>query len=146
MLPKYIVGIALGFGVYVMGITTMARHEATGGPSPNLSTGLLVTMMGAAMLAFAPQMAKNPVGWHVSPSRVFPIMIGMIAFPVVLRGLRAIGDPTPIRIQVTIRVGIFTIIPLAASFAFLGAGPVWGLAIFVLTVPSIMLALRFRVT
>ncbi len=146
LVPKYVVGIALGFGVYVMGITTMARHEATGGPSPNLSTGILVTIMGAAILAFAPQMAGNAVGWHVSPNKVFPIMIGMIAFPVILRGLRAIGDPTPIKIQTTIRVGIFTIIPLAASFAFLAPGPAWGLIVFMLTIPSLMLALRFRVT
>ena len=146
LFPKYVFGIALGFGVYVMGITTMARHEATGGPSPNLSTGLMVTMIGAAILAFAPQLARDPMPWHVSPKGVFPIMIGLIALPVVLRGLRATGDPTPVKIQTTIRVGIFTIIPLAASFAFLGAGPVWGVAVFMLTLPSIILSLRFRVT
>lgn len=146
LLPKYILGIAIGFGVYVMGITTMARHEATGGASPNLATGLVVMILGAAMLAFAPQLARNPIGWHASPRQTFPILIGMIALPVVLRGLRALADPTPIKIQTTIQVGILTIIPLAASFAFLGAGPVWGLAVFMLSVPAMFLSLRFRVT
>jgi 4-hydroxybenzoate polyprenyltransferase len=144
--PKYVVGIALGFGVYVMGITTMARHEATGGPSPHLSTGLLVTTVGIVILALAPQLAEGPMPWHISSRKVFPIMIGMIGCPVVLRGWRATSDPTPVKIQTTIRVGIFTIIPLAASFAFLGAGPAWGVAVFLLSIPSIMLALRFRVT
>ncbi len=137
--PKYVIAIALGFGIYVMGITTMARHEATGGPSANLSTGLLLILIGAAVLAFAPRTAVNPVGWHISPANGFPIMIGMISLPVVLRGVRAVSDPTPAKIQATIRVGILTIIPLAASFACLGAGLGWGLAVFSLEIPSIAL-------
>ena len=146
LIPKYLVAIALGFGVYVMGITTMARREATGGPSLNLPTGLLVTIVGVVILALAPRLEPNPAGWHVSPVRVFPIMIGMIAFPVVVRGLRAINDPTPVRIQTTIKVGVLTIIPLAASFACLGAGPAWGVTIFVLVIISTGLAAQFRVT
>jgi 4-hydroxybenzoate polyprenyltransferase len=146
LFPMHVVGAALGFGVYVMGITTMARREAAGGRSPNLPTGLLVTITGAAMLAFAPQLAPPGMPWHVAPARVFPLMIGIIACPVVLRGFRAVGDPTPARIQTAIRVGILTIIPLAASFAVLGAGPEWGVAVFLLTAPSIMLSVQFRVT
>lgn len=146
LFPKYVIAIALGFGIYVMGITAMARNEATGGTILNLFVGLIFIIVGAALLAFAPQTAENPVGWHVSPSTIFPIMIGMIALPVVLRGLRAVGDPTPAKIQTTIRVGILTIIPLAASFAVLGAGPAWGLAVFSLAIPSIALAMTFRVT
>jgi 4-hydroxybenzoate polyprenyltransferase len=144
--PTYVVCIAAGFGIYVMGITTMARHEATGGRSPNLAAGLVLMIVGTAALAFAPQMADNRVGWHVSPTQIFPIMIGMIAFPVVVRGAAAIRDPTPTKIQTTIRVGILTIIPLAASFAMLGAGPTWGLAVFMLAIPAVILAIKFRVT
>ena len=146
LFEKYLLGIAVGFGVYIMGITTMARREAEGGPSSNLQIGLVVTTLGALMLAFAPQLNPNQAGWAVPANGVFPIMIGAIAFPVVLRGFRAVRDPTPIKIQTTIRIGIFTIIPLAASFAFLGAGPWWGLALFGLTIPSLYFSLRFRVT
>ena len=146
LFPKYVVTIALGFGVYVMGITTMARHEDKGGPSPNLHLGLVVTALGSIMLAVAPQMSTNQAGFHVSPRDVFPFMIGMIALPVLIRGFGAVRDPSPLKIQTTIRVGILTIIPLAASFAALGAGPTWGIAIFLLAVPTIYLSLRFRVT
>ena len=38
------------------------------------------------------------------------------------------------------------IIPLAASYAFLGAGPWWGLGLFSLTIPSLYFSLKFRVT
>lgn len=145
-IPAYVIGIAIGFGVYITGITTMARNEATGGRSPMLALGLGLIIAGAAGLAFAPQLADDPRGWFVSPLNVFPIMIGMIAFPVVVRGARAVREPTPVKIQSTIRVGIMTIIPLAASFAVLGAGPTWGVSVLGLMIPAVYLGKRFRVT
>jgi len=146
LFPKFVIAIALGFGVYIMGITTIARNEAVGGPSPDLYRGLLFTMIGAAVLAFAPQTAVGNFNWQISPRGEFPILIGMIAFPVTLRGLRLVNEPTAEKIQTLVRVGILTLIPLAAAFAFLGAGPVWGLLVFSLVVPAIMLARQFRVT
>lgn len=146
LIPKYLLGIAFGFGVYIMGVTTMASHEATGGATHHLGIGIIVTTLGELCLAFAPQLAGGPMGWHISAGRVFPLMIGMIAFPVIMRAIRAARAPTPTNVQTTIRVGVLTIIPLAACFAMLGAGPTWGLAVFALVVPSIILATRFRVT
>jgi 4-hydroxybenzoate polyprenyltransferase len=144
-LPSYVLAAASGFGVYVMGITTMARREASGGRTPNLFVGWIVTIVGVAMMAMAPQLIDGPKGFHVAPN-AFALLIAMVASPAVFRGLRAIYEPTPIKIQMAIRVGILTIIPLAACYAFLGAGPFWGLMIFLLTFPSISLSLRFRVT
>jgi len=146
LFEKYLLGIAVGFGVYIMGITTMARREAEGGPSSNLQIGLVVTTLGALMLAFAPQLDANRAGWALPVNGTFPMMIAAISFPVVLRGFRAVREPTPVKIQTTIRIGIFTIIPLAASYAFLGAGPWWGLGLFSLTIPSLYFSLKFRVT
>lgn len=146
LFEKYLLGIAVGFGVYIMGITTMARREAEGGPSSNLQIGLVVTTLGALMLACAPQLDANRAGWALPVNGVFPMMIAAISFPVVLRGIRAVREPTPLKIQTTIRIGIFTIIPLAASYAFLGAGPWWGLGLFSLTIPSLYFSLKFRVT
>ena len=144
--PTYVIAIALGFGIYITGVTSMARREATGGASLNLTSGLVVMIVGAAVLAFAPNAAENPAGWHVSPTRIFPVVIAMIALPVVRRGILAVRDPTPSKIQTTIRLGILTIIPLSAAFAVLGAGPIWGLVVISLWIPSIFLAMRFRVT
>ncbi|MCG8652769.1 MAG: hypothetical protein MI861_23215, partial [Pirellulales bacterium] len=146
LFPKYVLAIAFGFGIYVMGLTTMARHEAGGGPSADLNRGLAMTIIGSAVLAFGPQTAPGNLGWHMSPQNAFPLMIGMIVLPVIMRGIRATRDPSPVKIQTAIRVGILSIIPLAAAFAFLGSGAVCGLAVFSLAVPSILLATRFRVT
>lgn len=145
-IPNYILGIAFGFGVYIMGVTTMARHEATGGRTALLTTGMVVMMVGIAILAFSPQLSAGPLDWHTDVVGTFPWMVGLIGLPVVVRAVRAVTDPTPRNIQTTIRIGILSIIPLAASFAFLGAGSFWGLAVFSLVVPSVILAARFRVT
>ncbi|TWU54528.1 prenyltransferase [Rubripirellula tenax] len=147
LIPKYLLGIAMGFGVYIMGLTTMARREAVGGPSHNLPMGWIVTVLGCVLLAFAPQLARGAiVDWNVSPRDTFPLLIGMVAFPVIIRAFRAVRDPAPAKIQIAIRIGILSIIPLAAAYAYLGAGPVWALVIFALVIPSIVLATKFRVT
>lgn len=146
LFPQYLLGIAAGFGIYIMGITTMARREAVGGRSPNLLTGYLVTMVGLGLLAFAPSMTKGEFQWWMNPDRQFPLLIGLIACPMLLRGLRLQVEPTPTNIQNAIRAGILSIIPLAASFAFLGAGRMWGLIVFALIIPAIILAARLRVT
>ncbi|MFK8113172.1 MAG: UbiA family prenyltransferase [Rubripirellula sp.] len=151
LFPRYVVGIALGFGVYIMGITTMARQEAavedefSSRRSPTLSTGLLVTVIGCVLLAYAPTTNHGVVGWYL-PTQAFALVIGMIAIPVLLRALRAVSDPTPAKIQTTIRVGILSIIPLAAAVAFLGAGPAYGASIFALALPAVLIAAKFRVT
>lgn len=148
VVPRYLMGIALGFGVYIMGITTMARDEATGGHLINLRTGFLVMLIGALMLAFAAGLAGplEHATWVVRPGGRFVMLIGLIVFPVVVRGLRALKNPEPAVIGNTIRAGILTIIPLAASFAFLGAGQAWGLAVFALVIPALLLSMRFQVT
>ena len=144
--PPHLIAIAIGFGVYITGITTMARKEAVGGRTPNLILGWATMVSGIIILGLAPRLAENRFGWHISPDDAFPIMIGLIALPVVVRGYRAIVEPTPRHIQTSIRVGILSIIPLAATFATLGAGVVWGLAILALAAPSMLLARLFRVT
>jgi 4-hydroxybenzoate polyprenyltransferase len=145
-LPLYVWGIATGFGVYVMGITTMARHEATGGQRPVLATGLAITVLGILLLALTPRFSAPTADWHVDPNRIFPLLIGLIGLPVVMRAWRALQDPLPRNIQHTIRSGILSIIPLAGCFALLGSGTLGGLAILSLLIPTRLLATRFRVT
>ena len=103
-------------------------------------------MAGAGILALAPSMAPAGVAWRVSPDRGFPMLVGLIALAVFLRGIRAILDPQPNNLQMLIRVAVLTVIPFSAAIALLAAGPVWALGIFVLVVPAIVLSARFRVT
>lgn len=148
IIPRAILGIAFGFGVYVMGITTLARDEATGGHLINLRTGFVVMLLGALLLAFAPGLAdaQQRGAWVIRPGGMFVMLIWLIVLPVAVRGFRVQFDPTPAAIGNTIRAGILTIIPLAACFAFLGAGQVAALGIFALLIPSLLLSMKLRVT
>ncbi|MEM0924850.1 MAG: hypothetical protein AAGJ83_02315, partial [Planctomycetota bacterium] len=148
VVPRYIVGIAFAMGVYVMGVTLMARNEATGNRTINLRTGFAVLLIGAFLLAFAPGLARpqDRAGWAIQPNGQFVFLIWLIILPVAVRALRIQFDPQPASIGHAIRAGVLTIIPLSAVFAFLGAGQSAGLAVFLLLIPSILLALRLRVT
>ena len=144
--PKHLIAIALGFGIYVAGITSIARNEAIGGRSASLNSGMVLLIVGIVILAFAPQLAAGNLGWQFSPRGTFPILIGLIGLPVIMRGMRLFRNPTAGNIQNMIRAGLLTIIPLAASFALLGAGRIWGITIFALVAPALLVASRMRVT
>ena len=146
VIPRETLAIASGFGIYIMGVTTMARREATGGSRQHLVVGGMSTTLGVICLALSPRASAGDRSYFLDTQSVFPILIGMIALPVLLRAVRAIKNPSPPVIQVTIKAGILTIIPLAAAFAALGAGPLWGAVIFSLVIPSFLLSGRFRVT
>ena len=147
-IPTYLLGTAFGFGVYVMGITTLARDEALGGKLVNLRVGFLVLLVGVGMLAVAPDLAtsKQSADWQWSSGRPFYVLIGVCAVPVALRGIRLQLAPSGPKLGETIRVGLLSIIPLSAAFAALGAGPRWGAAFLAMALPAMVLATRLRVT
>ena len=147
-IPRYVLGAALGFGVYVMGITTIARDEALGGHQINLRSGFLLMVIGSVLLAFAPGLSEpaDRAAWQVTLGMQFALLVGLIVFPVLIRAFRIQFEPDGKAIGNTIRAGLLTIIPLSAAYALLGAGPAGALAIFALVVPAIVLAMRLRVT
>ncbi|QDV65923.1 UbiA family prenyltransferase [Crateriforma conspicua] len=147
--PTWLLGMAAGMGMFVMGVTTIGRREAEktiDGFQPNLWTGTIVVALGGAMVGVAPRLGINAVAWQLSPGGPFLLLVAMVVFPVVVRGFRAARLGTPDSIQSAVRSGVLTIIPLAAAIAFLGAGPFWGLLIFAGVMPALGLSRYFRVT
>jgi 4-hydroxybenzoate polyprenyltransferase len=141
-----VMAFAIGFGTYIMGVTTIGRREAVGGRFSELLVGTVVTTAGIAILAIAPRFSAPGVHWYLSPERTFPILIGFIGGPVVASAFRLQRDPSPMNIQSTVRAGILSLIPLAAAVALLGAGRGWGLAICAMVVPALFMSVKFRVT
>ncbi|MEM9587145.1 MAG: UbiA family prenyltransferase, partial [Planctomycetota bacterium] len=118
-LPPRTLLVAAGFGVYITGITLIARREATGGRSIHLPVGFALVASGALLLSIAPMLGAQ---WaeSVRPIEVilgpFQLLILLIAGPVMLRSASLLRDPRPAAIQNTIRAGIQAIIPLAARY------------------------------
>lgn len=144
--PMHVLGLAAGFGVYITGITAISRGETEGGNRIDLITGLLVAMVGAALLAFSPRVAPAGTPWAFLPDGRFAILVGLITLPVILRGCRTIADPQPLMIQSLIRSGLLNLIPYSAVIALITVGMGWALAIFALAFAATITAARFRVT
>ncbi len=144
--PLHVLGLAAGFGVYITGITTISRGETEGGNRTDLVTGLLVAVVGAAILAVAPRFAPADTPWMFLPDDRFAILMGLITLPVVIRGIRTIADPQPMMIQNLIRAGILNLIPYSAVIALITAGMGWALVIFALAIAATITSARFRVT
>lgn len=137
---------AAGFGIYVMGITIMARQEAGETQKSQLATGLAVLLAGCLVLALSPRLAGSDAGLRYGGDGTFLLLIGLLAVTVLYRASRFFSDPRPERVQITVKVALLTLIPLAAAFAMLGAGSFYGLAVFVLVFPATLLSARFRMT
>lgn len=144
--PGHVWSAALGFGIYVMGVTLVARREARETLAGQVVMGLLVILVGLGFMAIAPRMAPGGTDFQFRGDWGFSLLIALLGGTVLLRVGRLLGDSSPQRVQMAVKLSLLTIIPLAASFALLGAGPLFGFAIFALLVPATILAGRFRVT
>ncbi|MEL6899023.1 MAG: UbiA family prenyltransferase, partial [Planctomycetota bacterium] len=90
---KHILVCAFGFGIYVMGITQMARREAdttvdNSGQRRNLVIGLTVAILGIVMIAMMPRYAPAARPWFIDPARIYPLVVGMLGFTIFFRGVR----------------------------------------------------------
>lgn len=144
--PNHVLVIAVGFGVYIAGVTLMARGEAVGGNRLPLISGFAVTIIGLALIAAGPQFANGGVVFRIDPERHFPLLIGLLAFTIIHRAMRAVADPQPRTIQLNIKHAILTLIPLSAAVSLLSAGPLAGLLVFALAVPAMTLGSFLRIT
>lgn len=149
-LPQYlfephVLAAAAGFGIYIMGVTWMARHEAGVTSKGTLVGSLVVLLAGCGVLAFSPHLAGPDADLQFGAGP-FALLIGLLAVTFLYRASGAVADPRPERVQIAVKTALLTFIPLAAAVALLGAGPFYGLAVFGLVFPALLLASQFRMT
>ena len=145
----HLVTIAVAFGIYIAGITTVSRMESGDrevAGSWDLNVGMSVAIFGAVALAIAPRLAPQETVWLFAPDMRYALLIGLITFPVVIRAFRASSDPRPELIQNLIRIAVLNIIPYSAALTLLVAGPIWAFSIFCLAVFALLTSVKMRVT
>lgn len=145
-MPQHVLIAAAGMGVYVMGVTLIARREASETTKQLLIVGIVVLTLGCLLMGFSPRFADANVRFRFQGDNGFALLIGMIGFTVVYRAVTLISDPSPQRVQMVVRIALLTLIPLAASFALLGAGAVAAGSIFALVIPAMLVSAKFRMT
>ncbi len=136
----------IGIGAYIVGITTISRSETVGGQATPIAMGTAIIVLSAICMGFTPQFAPAGTVWRLSLESQFPLLIGLVTCPIVIRGIRAAIRPEAVAIQQLVCAGVLTLIPLAAAFTVLAAGPPWGMAVFSLVIPAIVSAAKIRVT
>ena len=81
--------VAIGIGVYVMGITWFARSEADTSPRGRLILGLMVMGLGICVLAAFPWFSSLPL--HLRSRVVWPTLLVLLMVSVVRRCVVAIS-------------------------------------------------------
>jgi 4-hydroxybenzoate polyprenyltransferase len=139
--------IAGGIGLYVMGITWFARHEAVVSPRSVLLAGLVLMLLGVALLTQLPFSAGLPrVRVRFANDWIWPLVLWILTAPVWRRALIAMARPQPPQVQATIKQALLALPVLDATVALLVAGPVYAIALLALLIPAGLLGRWIAVT
>jgi hypothetical protein len=131
--------LGLVVGLYVVGVTWLARTEARVSSQAAL-TGAAAVMAAALALALPLAWARlHQPGQTASP--LFPYLLVALGFVIGLPVARAINHPVPSRVQEAVKRSLMGLIALDAVLATALVGWV-GLFILVLLAPALYLARR----
>jgi 4-hydroxybenzoate polyprenyltransferase len=132
--------VAGGIGIYIAGVTWFARTEATTSNRGQLIGALIVVVYGLGTLWQWPDWGATgeilPLKIPAQQWTMLWIIVGTI---LIWRFLRAVVAPSPKNVQTAVKAGILGIIALDAATAFLVAGPISAIAIFLLIIPTLVL-------
>lgn len=131
--------VAGGIGVYIAGITLLAREESGRSRRLPLLAATVVMLAGIALVASLPAWAeataalvrREPWRWWLLPA-VVALIVGK-------RCLAAVADPAPERVQAAVKQGILSLVFLDAAVVLAVRGPVPAVAVLALLLPAALL-------
>ena len=110
--------IAASLLILIAGVTTLARDEAIGGRRGRVVVGLGLIAIGWIGLAGTVYMPLD----HPRFSQRFPLLMALLAVPLLPRFLRTAVDPQPKRIQASVIATLRSLVPVDAALALLLTG------------------------
>lgn len=132
--------IAGGIGVYIAGVTILARKEAERSNRAVLVFGTIVMLIGMGMLAmlvkFAPEIVRPQVLLRINSWYMFWGFLGILT---IWRCMRAITRPDPVWVQTAVKTGIMSLIVLDAVVVFAVSDAIAAAIVLLLLAPSILL-------
>lgn len=127
--------LALSIGVYIAGVTWFSRQEAVESSRVQLTIGLAIMFAGLGGFAWAA--LSLPV--QRMPAQMFLLLLACLGASVLLRGVRAIADPSPASVQPTVKQAILSLIMFHAAVVMLVLPPIYAMAIVLMLIPTIIL-------
>jgi 4-hydroxybenzoate polyprenyltransferase len=127
-----------GMGVYIAGVTWLARTEATLSRRGALAGATCVITTGLVLLASVE--SALPIGLvpDTMAPRAWYTLMGLLSFVIVRRCLVAVLDPRPQRVQLAVKNCLVSIIILDASLVMLVCGLGWSLVVLSLLIPTLI--------
>jgi hypothetical protein len=127
--------VALGLGIYVGGFTWFARTEAEMSNRVTLALAALVMFAGIASICTA---TRNEPFAQQKGADLWPLLWVALSLPIAARAFRAVADPTPAKVQITIKHAIMSLIVIDAAAALSTSG-ILAAAILLLLAPGMLL-------
>jgi hypothetical protein len=137
--------IAVGIGIYIVGVTVFARTDATVSSRSRLISGFIVLLSGIAILAGVPWLTGERPPLQVPLAGWYLLWIA-IALITARRCIMAIFEPSPPRVQAAVRHCVLSLIVLDAAVCVGFAGPFWGFAVIALLLPTLLLTMWLNAT
>jgi len=137
--------VALGVGVYIVGVTWFSRSEAVESSRGSLSLATVVMMSGIAILAWFP--FYNSIDGQPSPLFPHVARLGsnwwmlwvLLALSIAFRAVKAIASPSPLHVQMAVKHAIMSLIVLDAAVTFSVHGPMVATGVLALLIPAQLL-------
>jgi 4-hydroxybenzoate polyprenyltransferase len=131
--------VAGGIGTYIAGVTWFARSEANVSNRSILGFGVLLMVVGIALLGLFPNVRDTGLAYRLDPELVWPAVLFLLSFSILRRCLIALADPQPQRVQQAVRHCIVSLIVLDAAVAMMVADWFWAVAVLALLAPMLLL-------
>jgi 4-hydroxybenzoate polyprenyltransferase len=145
--------VAFAIGLYVAGITWLARGEhQTRSPRRFLVTGATLMSAGIVILAALPfaNFWTQPLATGTTglPRMMFAGLLAVLVWPVGRRLWRAIKTGIDTDVRTAVVIGLLTLIMLDASVSWLAspATPAYALGVALLVIPAFLMSRRIMAT
>jgi len=131
--------VAMGIGLYIVGVTTFSRGEAGQSRRWMLITGMVAMLLGVVFLGLSARYQTLQFQSQTYGRQLYWLLLTLLMLSVMRRCGVAVFDPAPQKVQAAVKLAILSLIWLDAATALVVAGPVYGVAIAALMIPALIL-------
>jgi 4-hydroxybenzoate polyprenyltransferase len=147
--PALVWWVAISIGIFVTGLTLLARREAAENQSRGrLILAALAIAAGLIGIAALSKVFGQMLGIKAQLINTFPMLIGLISLPILRRVIIAVASESPQAIQTAVVTCLRSMIVLDAAVCFLVAPdqPMFALIVVGLLIPGMLLGRLVSVT
>lgn len=137
---------ASAIGVYTVGIAWFARTEEKITHRGSLIGATVMLIGGPAILAVLPWVDAPLIPTLAAEPGRWVLLMVILGALITWRCIRAISDPRPMMVQVTVAYAIMTLVVLDAAAVFAVRDVMGAIAVLALLVPAVALGSVFRST